>query len=123
MEPLRLGLAEQEAADAFQSCGCLVKQFGTQREDAKRTLVEALGEHLEGILPDGRRVSKVISSFEEATITRRAYVSVTLVVSPAVGELFRNALKVSCAGGCSADEKAIEATGKRSRGRGAGVKR
>lgn len=76
-----LGPAHQEAANTFLTAGVLEKKYKKEREKAKAVLVKALGKSKEGMLPDGRVVSKIVAHFAEATFTRAGYDSTTVNVS------------------------------------------
>ncbi len=78
---IKLDKSALEATNTFLTAGSLEKEYKKQREAAKESLIAALGVHTDGILPDGRQVSKTIAHFEEATYTRKAYDSTTVSVS------------------------------------------
>jgi hypothetical protein len=78
---LKLDKAALEAANTFLTAGALQKQFEKERTTAKATLVAALGDETEGLLPDGRRVTKTVTHFDEATYTRGAYDATQVAVS------------------------------------------
>ncbi len=78
---VRLGKSEQDLADIFLKAGALQKEYEKQRKAAKDLLLLAMGDHSDGLLPDGRRVSQTIAHFQEATFTRAAYDATTLTVS------------------------------------------
>lgn len=93
VKQVTLGPVHQEAANTFLTAGALEKAYKKQREAAKKSLVDALGKASEGMLPDGRLVSKVITHFDEATFSRAAYDATTITVSTLSVDTVRDALK------------------------------
>lgn len=55
-----LGEVAWAQADAYEGLGADIRGLQAQRDRAKVGLLEALGNHAVGVLPDGRRVKKVV---------------------------------------------------------------
>lgn len=85
------------ATTAYEHAKREVKRLEKEKSDAKSLILTWLGSRASGTLPDGRLISKSVTSYEACTVDRAAYDSTTITVQHPLPAAPRRARALSTA--------------------------